>query len=131
MQPTGTTVHSPSNDNNSATAVPLHQYVTDNRPSLNNQSVQIASKPLVAGLFGLIVASTGTMGANLHKVKRDEMTLPEAAGDAVANGLIGGAATASATAVAGSLTNGGAAGLALTLAAATGASFLLHQFRQP
>ena len=84
-----------------------------------------SSRALSAGVLGLIIVGTGTMGANLHKVNRGEMALPEAVGDSAVKGAAGGFAAATATALSTSLTSGGIAGLAVTLAAATGVSYAL------
>lgn len=86
-----------------------------------------ASRTASAGILGFIVVSTGTMGANLNKVTKGDMTLVQAAGDSVAKGAIGGTAAACATAASTSLVSDGVAGLAITLAAATGASYLINR----
>nr|WP_320012571.1 hypothetical protein [uncultured Desulfobulbus sp.] len=83
------------------------------------------SQILVAGLFGMVVVGTGTMGANLHKVSEGEMSMGEALGQSVSRGTVGGIATAAATAASSSLTSGGLIGLAVTLATATGVNYLL------
>lgn len=85
------------------------------------------SRTASAGVLGFVVVSTGTMGANLNKVTKGEMSLTQAAGDSLAKGAIGGTAAACASAASSSLTTGGVAGLAMTLAAATGASYLINR----
>lgn len=82
---------------------------------------------LSAGLFGMIVAGTGTMGANLHKVRQGDMSLGEALSESLAHGAAAGVATAAATAAASSLTRGGLLGLGVTLATATGVSYLINK----
>ena len=120
---------------------PLHQYSTVQAAPVPMIPVQpaalpqkaaaptsaIASKAVSAGIFGLIVVSTGTMGANLNKVGAGEMTMGQAVGDSLAKGAVGGVAAASATAASEGLTDGGTAGLAVTLAAATGVSYLINR----
>lgn len=85
----------------------------------------VTSEALAAGMFGLIVVATGTMGANLHKVQDGDMSMSQAVNNSLVKGAAGGIAAASATAASSTLTNGGIAGLAVTLAAATGVSYLL------
>ena len=112
---------------------PLHQYSTVQVQPVQTYPAKFAapaatvSKTASAGLFGFIVVSTGTMGANLAKVSAGEMTMTPAAGDSLAKGAIGGTAAACATAAASNLTNGGVAGLAVTLAAATGVSYMINR----
>ena len=65
------------------------------------------------------------MGGNLHKVNDGDMTMSKAFNNSLARGAAGGIAAATATAAATTLTSGGIAGLAVTLAAATGVSYLL------
>lgn len=85
------------------------------------------SQILAAGLFGLVVVGTGTMGANLHKVGEGEMSMGDAFSQTLSKGAVGGIATAAATAASSSLTRGGLLGLAVTVAAATGVSYLLSK----
>lgn len=85
------------------------------------------SQVLAAGLFGLVVVGTGTLGANLHKVSDGDMTMGEAVSESLSKGAVGGMATAAATAASTSLTSGGLLGLAVTVAAATGVSYLLSK----
>ena len=112
---------------------PLHQYSTVQVQPVQTYPAKFAapaatvSKTASVGLFGFIVVSTGTMGANLAKVSAGEMTMTQAAGDSLAKGAIGGTAAACATAAASNLTNGGVAGLAVTLAAATGVSYMINR----
>jgi hypothetical protein len=111
---------------------PLHQYAVPMQVQPVNYPVQATvktSEVLAAGIFGLIVAGTGTMGANLHKVNDGKMTMGEAMGNSLVKGAAGGIAAASATAASTTFTSGGAAGLAVTLAAATGVSYLLSNER--
>lgn len=111
---------------------PLHQYVVPVQQQPVNYPVQAnvnTSEVVSAGIFGLIVAGTGTMGANLHKVNDGKMTMGEAVGNSLVKGAAGGVAAASATAATSTFTNGGIAGLAVTLAAATGVSYLLSNER--
>jgi len=128
------TPHSPLNQ-----TVPLHQYAptaqmvyAQPQPvamapvKYSVQPSTVASKAASAGMFGFIVVTTGTMGANLHKVSSGGMSMGQAVGNSVVNGVTGGVAAASATAATASLTNGGVAGLAVTLAAATGVSYLIN-----
>ena len=126
MEPTNinTTMMAPA----MAPADPLHQYAVPVQQQPVNYPVQVnvsTSEITAAGIFGLIVAGTGTMGANLHKVNDGKMTMGEAVGNSLVKGAAGGVAAASATAATSTFTNGGIAGLAVTLAAATGVSYLL------
>ncbi|MBM9612832.1 hypothetical protein JWJ90_00870 [Desulfobulbus rhabdoformis] len=99
-----------------ATVMPVHQL-----PTAPVQSSQM----LAAGLFGMVVVGTGTLGANLHKVNEGEMSMGDALGQSVSKGAVGGLATAAATAASSSLTSGGLFGLAVTVATATGVNYLL------
>ncbi len=102
--------------------------VTQQYPIVNPVSVEsVASKALSAGVLGLIVVATGAMGANLHRVQEGEMKIGDAVTSSLAKGAAGGVAAAGATAAAGSFTTGGALGLAVTLAAGTGISYLLNK----
>ncbi len=85
------------------------------------------SQMLAAGLFGLVVVGTGTLGANLHKVGDGDMTMGEAVSQSLSKGAVGGLATAAATAASTALTRGGLLGLAVTIATATGVSYLLSK----
>lgn len=109
---------------------PLHQYAVPQSQlaPASSPAPAVAVSPAVnAGIMGFIVVSTGTMGANLHRVGDGEMTMGQALSSSVAKGAAGGVAAAAATAAATSLTSGGLAGLAVTLAAATGVSYLLNR----
>ena len=99
-------------------------------PPLNPSKAQttVASRAMSAGILGAIVVSTGTLGAHLNRVTQGDMSLGQAVGDSVAKGVAGGVAAASATAAADTLTGGGAAGLAVTVVAATGVSYLINRF---
>ncbi len=90
-------------------------------------AVQTVSPVVSAGIFGFIVAGTGAMGYNLHRVQDGEMNMTKAVAGSVLKGAAGGTAAAGATAAAASLTTGGTAGLLVTLAAATGISYLLSK----
>nr|WP_320189923.1 hypothetical protein [uncultured Desulfobacter sp.] len=124
---------STDNHTQSKQTTPLHQYSTVQVHPVQTYPVKSAapaptvSKTVSAGIFGFVVVSTGTMGANLVKVSEGEMTMTQAAGDSLTKGAMGGTAAACATAAATSLTNGGVAGLAVTLAAATGVSYMLNR----
>lgn len=85
----------------------------------------VTSEALAAGMFALIVVATGTMGANLHKVQGGDITINEAMNNSLIKGAAGGIAAASATAASKTFTSGGIAGLAVTLVAATGVSYML------
>ena len=133
MENASTTNQTPSNQ-----TTPLHQYSTvqvhpvqtypvQTYPAKSAASAVTVSKTASAGIFGFIVVSTGTMGSNLNKVSAGEMTMVQAAGDSLAKGAIGGTAAACATAAATNLTSGGVAGLAVTLAAATGVSYMINR----
>ncbi|PID76573.1 MAG: hypothetical protein CSB24_05890 [Deltaproteobacteria bacterium] len=123
---------------------PLYQYVPANQLVQTNPQVSqyvqqvpsqyqqttydtklISSETLAAGVFGVVVASTRVLGANLHKVQDGDMGMGEAVTDSLVKGAAGGLAAATATAAASTLTSGGFAGLAVTLATATGVSYLL------
>lgn len=82
---------------------------------------------LASGLFGLVVVGTGTLGASLHKVNQGDMSMSEALSHSLSTGAVGGIATAAATAASSALTRGGLPGLAVTLATATGVSYLLSK----
>ncbi len=103
---------------------PMPNYPQHIQPqaAANAQTSQVLS----AGILGLIVGATGTMGVNLHKVGDGDMTLSNAAVDSIVKGAKAGIATAIATAASTSLTGGGITGLAITLATATGAVYLLN-----
>lgn len=128
MKNASTTQHTPAYQ-----TTPLHQYSTVQLhpvqiyPAKSAASAATLSKTASAGIFGFIVVSTGTMGFNLNKVSAGEMTMAQATGDSVVKGAIGGTAAACATAAATGLTNGGVAGLAVTLAAATGISYMINR----
>ncbi|HHB77173.1 MAG TPA: hypothetical protein ENK84_11650 [Desulfobulbus sp.] len=83
------------------------------------------SQALAVGMLGLIIVGTGTMGANLHKVQDGDMAMGEAVNNSLIKGAAGGLAAASATAASSTLTSGGITGLVVTLATATGVSYLL------
>ncbi len=85
------------------------------------------SQVVSAGIFGMIVAGTGAMGANLHKVQAGEMEMGEALSQSLLRGAAAGAATAAASAAAGSFAKGGLLGLGVMLATATGLSYLLSK----
>lgn len=105
-------------------------YLHQNVPVAPTQATaDVTSQALAAGMFGLIVVATGTMGANLHKVQDGDMTMGEALNKSLVKGAAGGIAAASATAASSTLTGGGIAGLVVTLAAATGVSYLLSSDR--
>ncbi len=107
---------------------PLHQYAPVPQyvsPVLPDQTSVVSSEVVAAGVMGVIVAGTGTLGANLHKVQAGDITMGEAVNDSLVRGAAGGVAAATAAAAANALTNGGLAGLAVTLAAATGVSYVL------
>jgi|GEM_PF-6207550 len=124
-----------STDNNTqaSQATPLHQYSAVQVVPVQTYPVKSAtpsttvSKTLSAGIFGFIVVSTGSMGFNLGKVSDGEMTLTQAAGNSLVKGAMGGTAAACATAASSTLTDGGVAGLAVTVAAATGVSYMLNR----
>jgi len=123
----GTNTINPLNHAPAAPTEPLHQYA--NIPNFmpthpSNTSVTIPSA-LAAGLFGLIVVGTGSMGANLHKVNDGDMTMSKALNNSLIKGAAGGVAAAGATAASATLTSGGIAGLTVLLATATGISYLL------
>ncbi len=80
-----------------------------------------------AGAMGMVIVGTGTLGANLHKVNDNEMSVKEAVVDSVGKGAMGAVAAAGATYTASSLTAGGLFGLAVTIAAGTGISYLLNK----
>ena len=111
---------------------PKYQYYPQNHPATPVYPTpvykpSVASQVFQAGIFGMTVVATGTLGANLHHVADGNMTLGQAAGHAAASGLTGGVAAASATAATATLTNGGVAGVAVTLATATGVSYLINK----
>ena len=133
-------------DSTLSQTVPLHQYSVSpqNAPPEQapapyypqqvptyptKETTVAASQALAAGMFGLIVVGTGTMGANLHKVQDGDMSMSEAVNNSLIKGAAGGIAAASATAASNTLTSGGIAGLAVTLAAATGVTYLLNMER--
>ncbi len=81
-----------------------------------------------AGIFGMIVAGTGAMGAHLHKVQAGEMSFGDALSQSLLRGAAAGIATAAASAASNSLTRGGLLGLGVTLATATGVSYLISKY---
>ncbi len=132
-----TTMNAASDMNNQAAPAqaqvntdPQHQYVTTPQylqQPYNQQMNDLTSKTVAAGVMGLIVVSTGTMGANLHRVQEGDMTMTEAVNNSLAQGAKGGICAASGTAAAATLSSGGLTGLAVTLAAATGVAYLLNK----
>lgn len=104
---------------------PQHQYLALPDQPQAIPTVQTASPTLAAGFFGFVVAGTGSLGSNLHQVQSGEMSMNQAVVSSVVKGAAGGVAAASATAAATTLTKGGVAGLAVTIATATGVSYLL------
>lgn len=107
-----------------ATQTPYGQMQYANQPvTLLPSSSHIVS----AGIFGMIVAGTGTLGANLHKVQAGEMGMGEALSQSLLHGAAAGAATAAASAAASSFTKGGLLGLGAMLATATGVSYLINK----
>ncbi len=111
---------------------PLHQYTTADYPFMQQpvypvQQDLLGPEVVAAGIMGVIVAGTGSLGSNLHRVEDGDMTMTEAATNSLVKGAAGGVAAAAATAAAKSLTNGGITGLAVTLATATGVSYLLSK----
>jgi hypothetical protein len=93
----------------------------------NQVPAAAASNALAAGIFGLIVVGSGAMGANLHRVNAGTMSTGEAVRNSFAKGAVGGVAAATATAISSTVTAGGLTGLAVTVAAATGVSYLLSK----
>lgn len=102
-------------------AYPVTQY-PKHLPAQSPAPVSAAS----AGLLGLIVGATGAMGSNLHKVNQGEMTMGRATTNSLVTGAKAGLATFAATTASRALTDGGAVGLAVTLATATGVMYLLN-----
>ncbi len=111
-----------ANQSNMEQPVLLQQY--GQLPVPSGQSL-VNSEVVAAGVMGLIVAGTGAMGSNLHKVQDGDMTMGAAVTDSLTTGAAGGVAAAAATMATKSLTSGGLTGLAVTLATATGVSYLL------
>ncbi len=107
---------------NGQQALPVQQYGQFSVPA---EQPLISSEVVAAGVMGVIVAGTGTMGGNLHKIQDGDMTMGEAVTDSLTRGAAGGVAAAAATLATKNLTSGGFAGLAVTLATATGVSYLL------
>jgi len=132
-------------DSQNAQTDPLHQYAnvappTQQAAPMYNQQYPVAyptstqlvtnnvtSQVISAGVLGLIVVGTGTLGANLHRVQDGGMNMSEAVANSLAKGAAGGAAAAGATAASTSFTTGGALGLAVTVAVGTGISYLLNK----
>ncbi len=107
---------------------PAPYYNQQQVPFYQNQvPAAAASHALAAGIFGLIVVGSGAMGANLHRVNAGTMTTGEAVRNSFAKGAVGGVAAATATAISSTVTAGGLTGLAVTVAAATGVSYLLSK----
>ncbi len=90
-------------------------------------NVSPLNEAFTAGAMGMVIVGTGAMGANLHKVNSGEMELGEAFTDSLGKGAVGAVAAAGATYTASSLTTGGLLGLAVTVAAGTGISYLLSK----
>ncbi len=114
-------------------AVPVQVSTVSPVPmNYSTQTVSLSSttsKALNAGFLGFIVVSTGVMGANLTKVTKGEMGVGQAVGDSVVKGASGAVAAASASAATSTLTSGGLTGLAVTLATATGVSYLINRVK--
>ncbi len=91
------------------------------------QSASPLSEAFTAGAMGMVIVGTGAMGANLHKVNNGEMEIGEAITDSLGKGAAGAVAAAGATYSAAALTTGGILGLAVTVAAGTGISYLLSK----
>ena len=112
---------------------PAYQNPVDQQAPQSAPFVQLPTAPvqtsqvLAAGLFGLVVVGTGSLGANLHKVSDGDMSMGDAVSQSLSRGAVGGIATAAATAASTALTSGGLLGLAVTLATATGVSYLLNK----
>ncbi len=102
-------------------------YPPQNQILYPNNSPTLGATALNAGVTGLIVVGTGSLGANLHRVEAGEMTMADAVTDSLVKGAAGGVAAAGATAAASALTGGGVLGLAVTLAVGTGVSYLLNK----
>ncbi len=96
-------------------------------PVQSASSSTTVSRAVSAGFFGFVVVSTGVMGANLNKVANGKMSVGQALGDSVVKGASGAVAAASASTATNTLTSGGVAGLAVTLATATGVSYLINR----
>ncbi len=114
-------------------AVPVQVSTVSSVPmNYSTQTVSLSSvtsKALNAGFLGFVVVSTGVMGANLTKVTKGEMGVGQAVGDSVIKGASGAVAAASASAATSTLTSGGLTGLAVTLATATGVSYLINRVK--
>lgn len=119
----GTVIH-PIPQGAVPSTAPMPNYPQHIQPqaATNVQTSQVLS----AGILGLIVGATGTMGVNLHKVGDGDMTLGGAMVDSMVKGAKAGIATATATAASTTLTSGGVTGVVVTLATATGVIYLLN-----
>jgi len=81
---------------------------------------------LNTGIFGTVVGSTAAMGANLHKVKNNELSMSEALADSVAKGAGAGIAAATASAAVQAVGGGRVTSWVVLLAAATGVGYAIN-----
>jgi hypothetical protein len=89
------------------------------------------SAVLNTGMFGMVVGATVVLGANLHRVGDDGMTMGEALTDSLVKGAGAGVATAAAVAAARAAGGSGLVNLVVLLGTATGVSYLLHTVGRP
>jgi uncharacterized membrane protein (DUF4010 family) len=81
---------------------------------------------LNTGIFGTVVGSTAAMGANLHRVRNNELSMSEALADSLAKGAGAGIAAATATAAVQAVGGGRVTGWIVLLAAATGVGYVIN-----
>ncbi len=109
---------------------PLYpQYLAHQQPvmPISQEVPSPVTDAINAAAMGMVIVSTGALGANLHRVNDGKMSMGEAVADSVGKGAVGAVTTAGATYAASALTTGGLLGLAVTLAAGTGISYLLSK----
>jgi len=80
---------------------------------------------LNAGILGTIVGGSAALGVNLHKVRKNEMTMEQAVSNSIAKGAGAGVATAVGAAAA-SAVSGGFLSAAVMAAAASSVIYLLN-----
>ncbi|MBN2232617.1 MAG: hypothetical protein JW781_07345 [Deltaproteobacteria bacterium] len=113
-------------------SAPIRQYHYPSPPAAyppaarSQTSYTAPSAVLNTGMFGMVVGTTVALGANLHRVGDDGMTMGEAFTDSLVKGAGAGVATAAAVAAARAAGGSGFVNLVVLLGTATGVGYLLH-----
>jgi NADPH:quinone reductase-like Zn-dependent oxidoreductase len=81
---------------------------------------------LQSGIFGTVIGATAALGANLHRVRQEELSLNEAMVDSLAKGAGTGVAAAVATAAVQSVGGSRVTSWVVLLAAATGVGYAIN-----